>query len=82
MTHLRQHQKNRGDVTPLEDGNRQREKTEQLKVNWDRRSRRGSEETNLTSIHEDACSIPGLAQLVTDLIFLWLWHRPVATSLI
>lgn len=35
MTHLRQHQKNKDDFTPLEDGKRQNERTERFKVNWD-----------------------------------------------
>ena len=32
-------------------------------------------EENLTSIHEDVCSVPGLTWWVGDPALLWLWCR-------
>ena len=54
----------------------------QIIRNLDWSSHRGAAETNPTRNHEVASSIPGLAPWVKDLVLLWLWHRPVAKTLI
>ena len=46
-----------------------------LKDYFCQNSYHGSAETKLTSIYEDAGTIPGLAQWVKDPTLLWLWHR-------
>ena len=53
----------------------------QFKINYERRSCCGAEETNRTRNHEVVGLIPDLAQWVKDLALLWLWCRQTATAL-
>ena len=43
-------------------------------------SHHGAEEMNPTKNHEVEASIPGLAQWVKELVWLWLWCRPAAVA--
>ena len=65
----------------------------QERVKYIGSSHRGSVEMNLTSIHKDACSVPGLVRGLRiavsygvgrrrglDPVLLWLWCRPAVVA--
>ena len=77
-------------LTPIRDQNSQQLKNRAWSLCL------GSAETNITSIHEDTFSTPGLTQWVKDQVLscgvdhrhgsdpslLWLWRRPASVALI
>ena len=87
-THLKERNKE-----GKKDGIKEGRKEKSIQIQY-QSSHHGSVETNLISIYQDAGLILGLTQWVkdpallwgsrhgSDLVLLWLWHKPAATALI